>query len=449
MDSLISVNKFTRQTALKIHFKDTENLNPTFDLIKPISNYFPKYDIPEFINQFSEEATKYLVNKSLTNKEECKQYDVCEKLKKRDIKLCKSDKSNILIIMDKHTYNDLTMIHLSDVRTYEEITDIQSNKSKTDILSLLEKHKPCLSKNELKAIQDVNPKYCTFRILPKLHKSSIFLSFIKNYNESYVKLPIPSDLKTRPIVNNTNCITEKLSKLLHFLLKPYLDIIPSFIKDTNHFMTRLPSIVPDNSLLCSFDIESLYTMIPHNLGLESIHYFITNHPYLLHNRFTPNFVTDATFFVLNNCIIKHHQKFYSQINGTAMGTAFAPVYANLTIGFLETKLYILYSQINVDYSNYLKKYFFRYIDDCFIILPNYINFEHFHSILNNLHPSINYTYECSVDKLNFLDVLVIKNKHHIYTDIFYKSTNNFNYLHFSSFHPRHILLELSSKIRNI
>ena len=50
-----------------------------------------------------------------------------------------------------------------------------------------------------------------------------------------------------------------------------------------------------------------------------------------------------------NLVLKHNvfefdEKFYLQIQGTAMGTKMAPAYANLFMGRLETKLINLASE---------------------------------------------------------------------------------------------------------
>jgi hypothetical protein len=45
--------------------------------------------------------------------------------------------------------------------------------------------------------------------------------------------------------------------------------------------------------------------------------------------------------------------------------------------------------------------------------------------------------EHSKSSIPFLDVYVIKKEDKIFTDIFYKCTDTFQYLHFSSLHRRH------------
>ena len=56
--------------------------------------------------------------------------------------------------------------------------------------------------------------------------------------------------------------------------------------------------------------------------------------------------------------------------------------------------------------------------------------------MNNLDEKIEFTVETSNEHLPFLDVLVVKGKERIITDIYHKATDTFNYMPFSSNHPR-------------
>ena len=78
----------------------------------------------------------------------------------------------------------------------------------------------------------------------------------------------------------------------------------------------------------TFDIISLYTSIPHNFGLETINYFMTKYQEDLHARFKKKLVLESANFILKNNMLTFNSKFYLQIKGTAMGTIFAPTYAN-------------------------------------------------------------------------------------------------------------------------
>ena len=79
-----------------------------------------------------------------------------------------------------------------------------------------------------------------------------------------------------------------------------------------------------------------------------------------------------------------------------MGTKFAPVYATLTIGYLEEKLYdCIETNYDTEFYNYFKLYLKRFLDDCFILwTKSREELRHFHHILNNLHSNIKFTLQC-------------------------------------------------------
>ena len=161
------------------------------------------------------------------------------------------------------------------------------------------------------------------------------------------------DLKLRPIVAGPACLTHRLSNLLDIILRPYAQHVKSNLRDTTDFLNNLPDRVPPSTLLASFDIEALYSNIPHELGLEAVKYWLENYPEEKENRFSNNFILEAIKFIFENNTFSFNSNFYKQTKGTAMGTKFAPVYATLTIGYLEVKLY----EKVTDIWQYLRKLF--------------------------------------------------------------------------------------------
>ena len=120
---------------------------------------------------------------------------------------------------------------------------------------------------------------------------------------------------------------------------------------------------------------------------------------------------------------------YHQVQGTAMGTKMAPSYANIFMAELEEKLL----------SNYPKKplLWLRYIDDILCIWPG----PQSEMDLNQAHPTIKFTCESSTNRAIFLDLTIYKGKRHATSLIldmepFFKPTNKFQYLEYSSAHPR-------------
>ena len=93
--------------------------------------------------------------------------------------------------------------------------------------------------------------------------------------------------------------------------------------------------------------------------------------------------------------------YFKQLNGTAIGTKFAPPYAILFMGYFEDKF--LNSLVEKSFV------WWHYIDDIFMIWQQgEEKLTEFLKILNSCHPTIKFTAEYSVDKVNFLDVEVIR-----------------------------------------
>ena len=179
------------------------------------------------------------------------------------------------------------------------------------------------------------------------------------------------------------------------------------------FLNHLPEHFPEDTILASFDVESLYSNIPHDLGLDAIKFWLQKHPEDLHRRFTDNFILDSIEFILQNNTFYFNGEHYRQRKGTAMGTKFAPVYATLVMGYLEETLYRkVANDFGQQFGEYFMKFWNRFLDDCFVPWTRSLNdLNRLHYILNSLHPSINFTIEYSKKELPFLDVLVKKNRH--------------------------------------
>ena len=169
----------------------------------------------------------------------------------------------------------------------------------------------------------------------------------------------------------------------------------------------------------SYDVVSLYTSIPHELGLTAIDYWIDARSDLIPERFSKSFILEAVKFVLENNNFLFDNKMFRQISGTAMGTKFAPPYACLTMGYLEETILFpitLKKYFDNQSCDYIKHNYLRYMDDRYIALPENINSEIFKNALNKLHPAIKFTMEEGKsiseheESLHFLDIEIILTK---------------------------------------
>ena len=136
----------------------------------------------------------------------------------------------------------------------------------------------------------------------------------------------------------------------------------------------------------SCDIESVYTSIPTELGLETFEYWIMRKGDLIPRHFIEEFILEAIEFILKNSNFLFDTKMFNQIIGTAMGSKCAPPYACLTIGYQEeTKLFT--KDLPKYFSNeeclLIKEFFKRYMDGNCFFWPKHPDFNSFSICLNN------------------------------------------------------------------
>ncbi|CAJ0955439.1 unnamed protein product [Ranitomeya imitator] len=198
-----------------------------------------------------------------------------------------------------------------------------------------------------------------------------------------------------------------------------------FIKKIREFSTLSPQC-----LLATLDVKSLYTSIKHELGLEAVSNLLQTSdlsPQAQH------LILDLLSTVLRENYFLLGDQFYLQTCGTAMGSNMAPAYANIYMYTFEN----LHIYNNVLFKLH-SKCWLHYIDDVFCLWDGPADtFSLFVSQINDVRPELQFTPVCDIQKIPFLDTLVIKNDWGgLDTDIFTKPTDSNNLLLFSSCHPK-------------
>ena len=363
----------------------------------------------------------------------------------------KADKGGMFVVLDKRFYRDKMVLkdHL-DTKTYKIVSRFSDNRVMRRLKELTEKHSKCLQESEIRYINNKRWKSSNIYVSPKVHKCKEILDVAASTNEEYIHMPCPRSLKGCPIIAGPQSPTQRLSELVEKILSPLVPLLKSYIKDDWDFINRLPRTTNFECEIYSVDIVSLYTNIPHKLGLEAVEYYIDKHRSRIPKRFTKQFILESINFVLTNNNFFFDGICRHQEEGTAMGSKMAPPYANLSIGYLEeTKLYpSLPKHFPRDIVELIIEWFLRYIDDGFILWPKGLLIDALLTLLNSLNPSIQFTLERArrymkgnqhYQELAFLDILVmVINFMKLTTDIFYKETNSHFYLDYHSHHPQHM-----------
>lgn len=117
-----------------------------------------------------------------------------------------------------------------------------------------------------------------------------------------------------------------------------------------------------------------------------------------------------------------------------MGSAFAPSTANLLMDKFE-QLHILNPQSNPNFEHV--SHYYRYIDNIFYVYNDPPSYPAFQNWLNQLHPTIEFTFSGDEKQVNFLDTAVFRTPHDsLALKPFKKPTDKNSYLHYRSFYPR-------------
>ena len=330
-----------------------------------------------------------------------------------------ADKGGAVVIQNTTDYINEAKRQLSNRNFYKQVTEDLTDKHTELINRYVEGIHSAgeVSSKVRNRLVGGTRKTPQLYLLPKIHKGGF---------------PPPG----RPVVSANSCATEKISALVDIFTKPIVPHIPSYIKDTGHFLKVLrdiPGDLPPNTLLCTLDVSSLYTNIPNEEGRRAVAYWLSK--FRPHKLIPNNQPSNTTLLTLLKMVLEMNNfqfngENFLQIGGTAMGTRVAPTLANLFMGYFEEKFV---------YTRELQPTLWaRFIDDIFIVWPHgRRELESFITHLNKVHPSIKFTSQISDERIPFLDTMVIWEGGKIHTDLYTKPTDANNYLHFQSAHPTH------------
>lgn len=331
-----------------------------------------------------------------------------------DIVIKPADKGSCVVVQDKTDYIAAAQRQLSDDRFYKELDSDPTDKHAESVCKTL------YEMNQLKHIDDKTLEY----LLPECPKPGRFYLLPKIHKEGN---------PGRPIISANGHPTEKISEFIDYHLRPFVKELPSHIKDTTDYINKTPKEnLPENTILVTMDVCSLYTNIPHEEGMEACREVwdkrTVKSPPTKYLMKLLEHILKLNNFVFDN-------KHYLQINGTAMGTKMAPSYANIFMGRLETRLL---RHVPIKPFSWL-----RFIDDIEMKWTDTReHLEQFLEIANNFHPSIKFTTETSETSNTFLDTTSTLENGKIKMDLYCKPVDTHQYLLPTSSHPRHVTKNL-------
>ena len=337
-----------------------------------------------------------------------------DNLKNRDdIVITKADKGGAVVINGVTEYIKEANRQLSDKNFYKKLTHNPTSEHAALVDNAIDnlKHRGALDEKTAKKLKTDNPKTPKLYFLPKIHK--------------------PNN-PGRPVVSSIGCHTEKISHYVDHHLQPLNKALPSYVQDTTDFLKKLdnlPEELPENAILVTMDVRSLYTNVPNQEGIEAVKSYLRARA-KPSDRFLSQVISTflSLILTLNNFVFNDDN--FVQVNGASMGTKCAPTYASLFMGRFEESHIIPRIKDSILIYN-------RYIDDIFFIWKgSESDLLKFFKEINEVHPTIKFDHEYSREKINFLDAAVSVLGNRLRTSVYTKPTDRKAYLHARSYHPK-------------
>uniref|UniRef100_A0A8C5WAS4 Reverse transcriptase domain-containing protein n=1 Tax=Leptobrachium leishanense TaxID=445787 RepID=A0A8C5WAS4_9ANUR len=310
-----------------------------------------------------------------------------------DLVIKSADKGGGVVVLDREQYHQEAMRLLSDQSTYQILNTDPTNSIKELFSEFLQKGKDkgILNDREFKYLKVDHPRIPVFYHLPKLHKNNI-------------------NPPGRPIVSGINSVSCKISEYIDHLLQPLVVKTSAYLKDTITVLHLLQDLTwEEGFLMATCDVSSLYTIISHEAGCEAVEFFLRQADVFVDEQV--DFILKGIRLILHNNYFWYHDTYYLQTHGTAMGTRFAPSYANLFMAHWENSA--VWTGHGWGSSLVLYK---CYIDDILIIWKGTkVQLEDFISHLNHNPLGIKLEYNISCEQVNFLDLNLYVKEGHIET----------------------------------
>ena len=425
---LEATKDFGRKLKIKYFFRyERNNFNKPQKSFISKSNWVPPDkgtdpDLIECINNFTKEIDELNVLREKPNLTIEEQLTLNNLRKNKDIVIKKADKGSVVVIMDKKNYITEGYRQLNNYNHYEKVNEPIYPRTAIKITGILNKLKSAGAISEkqfnfLSPPQEPRPRY--FYMLPKIHKEDSCWT-------------IPNVMPPgRPIVSDCNSESKNVSSFIDSHLKRFAMDHPSYIKNTYDFVEKIKALsLPDNCLLITLDVESMYTNIDHTKGLQAVRDVMRNYPI-----YDDPIIELLELSLKSNDFLFNDEWFIQKV-GTSMGKDWAPHYADIYMAKFEKEALLKCP---------LKPHtYFRYLDDIFIIWPHGKDaFSEFLNIFNTHEPPIKFKSSICIDSVNYLDTTVFKdpkNNNTLLTKVFFKPTDIHQMLHKHSFHPKHTLI---------
>ena len=335
-----------------------------------------------------------------------------------------SDKSKGFVLMSRENYVNKVAEMLRNPEDYEQCERKVEELDKQASLTLRKITGGKLPAALSEAILPSNSRVSQFYGLPKDHKPG---------------LPL------RPVVSTCESPFSNISLLLERILNQLLEFVPAHMSSTEECIDELRSLgpLPDNCIVASRDVVSLYSNIPIAESIEAAMELLDTHSKevdmfdlsLQDIRRLLEFVLSSNYFAFGESV-------YRQRKGLAMGNHLAPPMAIIFMSKLESEA--------LELSPNKPRMYRRYIDDCILVWLHGLRLlQEFLNFMNSRHPDIRFTIEHTEQNeehaVNYLDLCVSVNQGTINWELFIKTSHSGVHLSYDSALPKEVKMSVATE----
>ena len=262
------------------------------------------------------------------------------------------------------------------------------------------------------------------KLLSEREINDTVVDFVTNHsaqpakNYGLIKTHKPG-CKFRVITAGLNSATIQLSAFTEKFLGPLARSQEHILVDTTDLVTFVSLLntryatMSEEVLLVSWDIEAIYPRTDNKLGLEACRDALNTRSDM---KPSTECLLEAIKIALECNNSTFNGKHCLQIDGTAIGPKNACSYADISVSNIDEKVFCGDDIEPLCWG--------KYRDDIFSLWNQSVeNFMEFTNYLSSICPTIKFTVRFDHQKLEFLDVLVYKDKGTLHTTVFSKETN--------------------------
>lgn len=354
-----------------------------------------------------------------------------------DIMVTATDKNLGPALIDRKTYIDRALAdHLLNKKNYKQLNQAEAFEIQEatfrDILKLTVENRKYFDKDS-----DIYKYFDRTLCRSRDKDGRVVIPAHLHLPHFYLRPKVhKTPWATRPVVSQSGSVPESLSKWLDYELQRVVHLCPCYLRDGWELLEKLKNLgpLPANTMLITADAVSMYSNIYTEHGLEVMKLWFERHAKSLPNDFHVEAILQGLKLIMTRNVFQFGDTYWIQLQGTAMGTSVACMYATIYFSFHEeTK--ILPTDGTLLYR--------RFIDDAFCIQRQVEGFDNYDQLVKAMNEfgeegkRLEWTSPLPAKQVDFLDLtLSIQSDGTIKSRTYQKPMNLHLHLPPSSAHSR-------------